>query len=83
MGQYGVNQFKFDGLDATAKGGCDQNSLAGDSDAIVRLIGELRQAKPDIFVNQTAGTWPSPFWLLYVDSTWRGGRDSGFAGKGT
>src|SRR5262249_44434003 len=25
----------------------------------------------------------SPFWLLYVDSTWRGGADKDFAGKGS
>ena len=83
MGQYGVNQFKFDGLDAAAQGGSNQNSLTRDGDAMVRLIGELRAAKPDVLVNQTAGTWPSPFWLLYVDAIWRGGRDTGFAGKGS
>ena len=29
------------------------------------------------------GTYPSPFWLLYADSIWRGGDDHSFAGVGT
>jgi len=43
----------------------------------------LRAAEPNIYINQTTGTWPSPFWLLYVDSTWRGGDDHNFQGKGS
>ena len=31
----------------------------------------------------TTGTWPSPFWLWYGDSTWRGGGDMGFHGPGS
>jgi hypothetical protein len=79
--QYGVNQFKFDGLAAGAK--ASQNGLTRDGDAMMRLIADLRAAKPDIYINQTTGTWPSPFWLLYVDSTWRGGADHDFQGKGS
>ena len=70
--KYGVNQFKFDGLAAGAK--ANENGLTRDGDAMLRLVEDLRAAKPDIYINQTTGTWPSPFWLLYVDSTWRGGR---------
>jgi len=78
--KYGVNQFKFDGLAAGGKAAA--NGLTRDGDAMLRLVGELRQARPDIFINQTTGTWPSPFWLLSVDATWRGGEDHDFAGKG-
>ena len=46
------------------------------------LIGEWRAIKPDIYVNLTTGTYPSPFWLRYADSIWRGGDDSNFAGVG-
>jgi hypothetical protein len=55
-----------------------------DSDfaAAIHLIGELRAAKPDIFINLTTGTWPSPFWLMYADSIWRGGDDDSTAGVG-
>ncbi len=78
--KYGVNQFKFDGLAAGAK--ANESGLTRDGDAMLRLVGDLRAAKPDIYINQTTGTWPSPFWLLYVDSTWRGGADHDFHGKG-
>lgn len=54
-----------------------------DFDAAIHLIGELRQVKPDIYINLTTCTYPSPFWLLYADSIWRGGMDSSFAGVGT
>ncbi|CAE7495146.1 clpX [Symbiodinium microadriaticum] len=32
-------------------------------------------AKDRIWINLTTGTWPSPFFLLWVDSIWRGHRD--------
>ena len=78
----GVNQFKFDGT-----GNVDQvvagSAFSNDFDAAIHLIGDLRQLKPDIFINLTTGTWPSPFWLMCADSIWRGGEDTGFAGVGT
>jgi len=39
--------------------------------------------KPDLYINLTTGTWPSPFWLFYADSIWRGGDDTEFAGVGS
>ena len=80
--KYGVNQFKFDGTgnaNAVIKG----SEFDSDFDAAIHLIGELRVKKPDIYVNLTTGTYPSPFWLLYADSIWRGGEDHSFAGVGT
>jgi hypothetical protein len=79
--KYGVNQFKFDGLAAGAK--ANESGLTRDGDAMLRLVDDLRAAEPDIYINQTTGTWPSPFWLLDVDSTWRGGADHDFFGEGT
>ena len=73
---YGINQFKFDGIgENTGTGG---GGAQRDFDAMLKLIGELRALKPDIYINQTTGTWPSPFWLLYADSIWRGGEDHSF-----
>ena len=74
--KYGVNQFKFDGI-----GGSDPSTIR-DFEAMLRLIAQLRAAKPDIYINQTTGTWPSPFWLLHADSIWRGGEDHEFTGGG-
>jgi hypothetical protein len=74
--KYGINQFKFDGI------GVDGNDGTGaglrDFEAMLKLIAELRSLKPDIYINQTTGTWPSPFWLLHADSIWRGGEDHSF-----
>jgi len=82
ISKYGVNQFKIDGT------GNVNNAIPGsefDSDfyAAISLIGEWRSVKPDIYVNLTSGTYPSPFWLMYADSIWRGGDDDNFAGVGT
>jgi hypothetical protein len=72
---YGVNQFKFDGIgESSGAGGGAQR----DFDAMLKLIADLRALKADIYINQTTGTWPSPFWLLYADSIWRGGEDHSF-----
>jgi hypothetical protein len=79
---YGVNYFKFDGI---SKGvvvrGVDPECLR-DTEAMRRLIGELRREEPDVFINLTTGSWPSPFWLRSADSLWRQGGDMGFAGTG-
>ncbi len=79
---YGVNHFKFDGI-ATgmyANGGADYYR---DTEAMRRLMLELRQEESDLYINLTTGSWPSPFWLRYADSVWRQGGDMGLAGKGT
>ncbi|MBN2579648.1 MAG: hypothetical protein JXB10_11715 [Pirellulales bacterium] len=79
---YGVNYFKFDGI---AKGivvrGVAPECLP-DTRAMCRLAGELRREDPEVFINLTTGSWPSPFWLRLVDSLWRQGWDVGFSGKG-
>lgn len=69
----GANFFKFDGL---ARG-------IEETEAMLRLTRILRAHKPDLFISITTGTWPSPFWLWYGDSTWRGGDDMGFHGAGS
>lgn len=78
---YGINQFKFDGT-----GNADRvfPGSAFDSDfaAALALIDDLRNEKPDIYINLTTGTYPSPFWLRTADSIWRGGEDDDFAGVG-
>ena len=80
--KYGVNQFKFDGTGnvSTVFPG---SLFDSDFSAAIHLIGRLREQEPSVFINLTTGTWPSPFWLRYADSIWRGGDDHSFDGVGS
>jgi hypothetical protein len=78
--QYGVNMFKFDGV-GRALGSVPDSRFGSDFEAAIQLIADLRSEKPDLFINLTTGTWPSPFWVQYADSIWRGGEDHDFFGK--
>ncbi len=80
--KYGVNQFKFDGTGNAARV-IPGSQFGSDFEAALRLIADLRAEKLGLFVNVTTGTYPSPFWLMLADSTWRGGEDHDFAGVGT
>jgi len=78
---YDVNQFKFDGT-GNANRVVAGSQFDSDFDAAINLITDLRAERPDLFINLTTGTYPSPFWLLYADSIWRGGEDHSFLGVG-
>ncbi|MEG1938223.1 MAG: enterotoxin [Akkermansia sp.] len=78
----GVNHFKFDGT-STEEHFSKGQKYTSDFHAIIGLIGELRKERPDIYINLTTGTWPSPFWFAIVDSIWRGGYDHEFVGVGS
>jgi hypothetical protein len=80
--KYGINQFKIDGT-GNVNSAIPGSGFDSDFHAAISLIQEWRSVKPDIYVNLTSGTYPSPFWLLYADSTWRGGDDDNFAGVGS
>ncbi|MCX7044903.1 MAG: hypothetical protein NTX50_05355, partial [Candidatus Sumerlaeota bacterium] len=74
MREAGVNAFKWD----RAGSGVSPHFMA-----LLDIAHNLRAANPDVFINVTVGTWPSPFWLNHVDTTWRdGSSDVGWAGKG-
>ncbi len=80
--EHGVNHFKFDGtgnINTVVPG----SRFGSDFEAAIQLIRDLRALRPDIYINLTTGTWPSPFWLLVCDSIWRGGSDYGFIGAGS
>ncbi len=79
--QYGINQFKIDGT-GNVNSVFPGSEFDSDFHAAISLIEKWRVLKPDIFVNLTTGTYPSPFWLLYADSIWRGGDDDNFTGVG-
>ena len=74
MQEDGVNAFKWD----KAGDGVSPHFMA-----LLDIAEHLRKANPNLFINVTVGTWPSPFWLNHIDSTWRNGSaDVGWAGKG-
>jgi hypothetical protein len=79
---YGLNYFKFDGMGGGNFASGASDNLMDDLEAIFHLTGILRETQPDLFINATVGTWPSPFWTRYADSIWRQGGDTGFAGVG-
>lgn len=68
IGNEGVNYFKWDNATSFV-------SLA----AIAR---QLRKLDPNLFINTTVNTFPSPFFLNSMDATWRGGDDCGWFGPG-
>jgi len=78
-----LNYFKFDGIGTTGRPAGPAPEFASDMEALMQLIGDLRGAKPDVFINITSGMWTSPFWLWYGDSVWRSGRDWGTYGAGS
>jgi hypothetical protein len=80
--RYGVNQFKFDGT-GNADRAFPKSKFGSDFEAAIALIETLRREKSDLYVNLTTGTYPSPFWLRWADSIWRGGEDHDFAGRGS
>ncbi len=81
MREHGVKFFKFDGMGAGNSTGA-AGGLADDVDSVLKLTQELRAEDPEVFISATVGTWASPFWVLYADSIWRQGGDTGFAGVG-
>ncbi len=81
--KYGLSYFKFDGIGTGGRPTGAGAEFVQDMSALLRLISELRQVKPDVFVNVTTGTWPSPYWLWYCDSTWRAGADWSTHGWGS
>lgn len=81
MKKYGCNHFKFDGIGA-GNSGMGAFNTAADFDAAMKLFEDMRAINPDVYINLTTGTWPSPFWMLSADSIWRSGTDHSFAGVG-
>lgn len=70
----GVNFFKWD----RAGGGVSPHFMA-----LLHIAAELRKENPGLFLSTTVGTWPSPFWLNYVDCIWRtGSSDINWIGEG-
>ena len=81
--EYDLTYFKFDGIGVGGRPAGTNSEFAPDMNALLRLIGDLRSVKPDVFINITTGTWSSPFWLWHGDSIWRSGHDWNTHGAGS
>lgn len=81
--KHGVRYFKFDGIGQGSSASGPGEEFGADIEAMLDLIADLRNMQPDLFFNTTVGTWPSPYWLFFSDSIWRGGRDIGYYGAGS
>jgi len=82
MRENGVVFFKFDGMGEGGDTKGTTGALSDDIHAVLELSRDLHKEQPDVYVSATCGTWASPFWLLYADSIWRQGGDSGHHGPG-
>jgi len=80
---FGVNQFKLDGLPF----GCnDPNhghpigiySREADLRAFLGTLDALRAENHEIFLDVTTSTWLSPWRLRWADTIWEGGEDYGY-----
>ena len=83
IANHGVRYFKFDGIGKGASAAGAGSEFGADIEAMLELISDLRSREADLFFNTTVGTWPSPYWLFYSDSIWRGGGDLSYHGVGT
>ena len=64
MKDHGVNYYKWD----KAGSGVSPHFMS-----LIQCGRELKKHDPQLFINVTVGTWPSPFWLNHIDCTWRTG----------
>ncbi len=81
--RYDVNFFKFDGVGVGNNRDAADPQYLADIQGLLRLCEDLRRLRPDVYLSITTGTWPSPYWLFWGDSTWRNGADCGFHGAGS
>lgn len=80
--KYGANFFKFDGIAQGIDSRGAGAEFSPDVESLLDLILQLRRHRPEVFVSNTTGTWPSPYWLFYGDSIWRNGHDWNVHGEG-
>ena len=82
--KYDISMFKFDGVGAgIGAGSGDLTVYQNDVEAFLKLLHDLLDLKPDIYLSLTTGTWPSVYWLKYGDNIWRGGDDTNMTGEGS
>ncbi len=81
--EYDCSYFKFDGIGEGVHAAGAAREFGPDIEALLYLTRQLRREKPEVFLSITTGTWPSPAWLFFGDSVWRGGADWAAHGEGS
>ena len=82
--KYDISMFKFDGVGAgIGAGSGDLTVYQNDVESFLKLLRDLLDLKPEIYLSLTTGTWPSVYWLKYGDNIWRGGDDTNMTGEGS
>lgn len=83
INNYDFRFFKYDGISIQFSAVGPDLTATGleNAEAIIEIEKEIRQTKPDIFLNTTVGTWASPFWFQYTDAVWRQEQDYGKVGN--
>ncbi len=81
--EFGLNYYKhdFNVFTCAARGHghlpIAEYGFEANVDAYIRMLEFERRLNPGIFINITSNMWLSPWWLLYADTVWRGGGDTG------
>lgn len=86
----GARFFKFDGFGAGG-GSHGAGDFSASVDKLLHLAAELREdtagsggdKSRSLWIDVSTGAWPSPFWLISVDSVERDGPDLGKEGAGS
>lgn len=81
--EFDCSYFKFDGIGEGSHVAGASREFGPDIEALLYLTRQLRREKPGVFLSITTGTWPSPGWLFFGDSVWRGGADWAAHGEGS
>ena len=83
LSDYKFNFFKFDGISAQFSAVGPDEGATGEENAegIIEIERQVRQVKPDVFINTSVGTWASPFWFHFTDAVWRQENDYGTIGN--
>lgn len=72
----GVSLFKIDGIGGGLYQSGPKDENRKDYEALLQLLLDLREVKPDYAVYVTVGTWSSPYWYWYADAIYRDGEDT-------
>ncbi|MDR0594400.1 MAG: hypothetical protein LBG60_14350, partial [Bifidobacteriaceae bacterium] len=72
----GVRGFKLDGVGGGLYQTGPNETYLADYENLLKLLREIKEHNPDVWINTTTGSYSSPYFLWYMDSIWRDGADA-------